>query len=103
MPPADAVETVNIVTNSFDAEQGMAGGAAINVQIKSGSNQFHGSAHEFHTNSQLKARNYFYCLYSCTGDPNQPAKNLLNQFGGTFGGPIKKKKKQKKSDFSKYH
>ncbi len=43
VPPADAVETVNIVTNSFDAEQGIAGGAAINVQIKSGSNQFHGS------------------------------------------------------------
>ncbi len=92
VPPADAVETVNIVTNSFDAEQGIAGGAAINVQIKSGSNQFHGSVDEFHTNSRLKARNYFYCLYSCTGDPNTPAKNLLNQFGGTFGGPIKKNK-----------
>ena len=92
VPPADAVETVNVVTNSFDAEQGMAGGAAINVQIKSGTNQFHGSAHEFHSNSHLKARNYFYCLYSCTGDPNQPAKNISNQFGGTFGGPIKKNK-----------
>src|SRR5258708_2529984 len=92
VPPADAVETVNIVTNSFDAEQGIAGGAAINVQIKSGTNQFHGSVDEFHTNSELKARNYFYCLYSCTGDPNRPAKNLLNQFGGTFGGPIKKNK-----------
>lgn len=92
VPPADAVETVNLVTNSFDAEQGMAGGAAINVQIKSGTNEFHGSAHLFHTNSQLKARNYFYCLYSCTGDPNQPAKNILNQFGGTIGGPIKRNK-----------
>ncbi|MEJ7606527.1 MAG: carboxypeptidase regulatory-like domain-containing protein [Bryobacteraceae bacterium] len=92
VPPADAVETVNIVTNSFDAEQGMAGGAAINVSIKSGTNEFHGSAHEFHTNSAMKARNYFYCLYSCTGDPNVAAKNILNQFGGTFGGPIKKNK-----------
>ena len=70
----------------------MAGGAAINVQIKSGANDFHGSAHEFHSNSHMKARNYFYCLYSCTGDPNQPAKNIANQFGGTFGGPIKKNK-----------
>ena len=59
VPPQDAVEVVNIVTNSFDAEQGMAGGAAVNVQIKSGTNEFHGSAHGFHTNSALKARNYF--------------------------------------------
>jgi hypothetical protein len=44
VPPADAVEAVNVVTNSFDAEQGIASGAAINVQIKSGTNQFHGSA-----------------------------------------------------------
>ena len=43
------IETVQVVTNSFDAEQGMAGGAAVNVQIKSGTNQFHGDAHEFHT------------------------------------------------------
>jgi hypothetical protein len=85
VPPADAVETVNIVTNSFDAEQGMAGGAAVNVQIKSGTNEFHGSAHEFHTNSALRARNYFYY-----GD--RLPKNIQNQFGGTFGGPIIKNK-----------
>src|ERR1700759_1769203 len=36
VPPADAIEAVQVVTNSFDAEQGMAGGAAVNVQIKSG-------------------------------------------------------------------
>lgn len=46
VPPTDAIETVNIETNSFDAEQGQAGGAVINVQIKSGTNQFHGDAHE---------------------------------------------------------
>ncbi|MFN0107844.1 MAG: TonB-dependent receptor domain-containing protein [Blastocatellia bacterium] len=86
VPPQDAVEVVNIVTNSFDAEQGMAGGAAVNVQIKSGTNQFHGSAHEFHTNSRLKARNYFYY------QPGTLPKNIFNQFGGTFGGPIIKNK-----------
>src|SRR5207245_2317625 len=84
--------TVNLVSNSFDAEQGMAGGAAMNVTIKSGTNEFHGGAWEYHTNSQLKARNYFYCLYSCTGDPNHPPKNLSNQFGVMVGGPIKKNK-----------
>ena len=92
LPPVEAVETVNIVSSSFDAEQGMAGGAAMNVAIKSGTNAFHGSAWEFHTNSRLKARNYFYCLYSCSGDPNTPPKNLNNQFGVTLGGPIKKNK-----------
>jgi hypothetical protein len=85
VPPAEAVETVNVVTNSFDAEQGMAGGAAVNVAIKSGTNEFHGSAHEFHTNSALRARNFFF------QGPQLP-KNIFNQFGGTFGGPIKKNK-----------
>ena len=88
VPPAEAIETVNVVTNSFDAEQGMAGGAAMNVTIKSGTNQFRGTAHWYHTNSALKARNYFYCLYTCPGDPNHPAKNIMNQPGGTLGGRI---------------
>ena len=92
LPPVEAIETVNLVTNSFDAEQGMAGGAAINVSIKSGTNAFHGAGWEYHTNSALKARNYFYCLYSCTGDPNHAPKNLNNQFGAMTGGPIKKNK-----------
>jgi carboxypeptidase family protein/TonB-dependent receptor-like protein len=82
VPAADAVETVNIVTNSFDAEQGMAGGAAVSVSIKSGTNQFHGSGQWFHTNSALRARNYFFVGTTIP-------KNILNQFGGTFGGPIK--------------
>lgn len=85
VPPADAVEAVNIVTNSFDAEQGMAGGSAINVSVKSGTNDFHGSAHWFHTNSAVRARNFFNV------NPTVP-KNILNQAGGTFGGPIVKNK-----------
>ena len=39
VPSLEAIETVNVVTNNFDAEQGLAGGAAVNVQIKSGTNQ----------------------------------------------------------------
>ncbi len=85
VPPADAVEAVNIVSNSFDAEQGMAGGSAINVSIKSGTNQFHGSGHWYHTNSAVQARNFFFV-------GSQLPKNLLHQWGGTFGGPIKKNK-----------
>jgi hypothetical protein len=92
VPPVEAVETVNVVTNSFDAEQGMAGGAAVNVSIKSGTNAFHGAGWEYHNNSYFKARNYFYCLYSCTGDPDRAPKDLQNQFGAAIGGPILKNK-----------
>lgn len=85
VPPADAIETVNVVTNSFDAEQGMAGGAAVNVQIKTGTNSFHGSAHEFHTDQNFAARNYFQT--DITRFPKKN-RNNQNQFGGTLGGPI---------------
>ncbi len=85
IPPAEAIETVNIVTNAYDAEQGMAGGAVVNVQIKSGTNDFHGSGHIFHTNSKMKARPFFFF-------ENRLPKNILNQWGGTFGGPIVKNK-----------
>ena len=60
VPAAEAIQTVNVVTASFDAEQGMAGGSVVNVAIKSGTNQFHGAAWEYNPISALKARNYFY-------------------------------------------
>ncbi|MCL6545017.1 MAG: carboxypeptidase-like regulatory domain-containing protein, partial [Bryobacteraceae bacterium] len=59
VPSAEAIETVNVVTNSYNAEQGMAGGAAVNVTIKSGTNDFHGTAWIFDNNSKFKARNFF--------------------------------------------
>ncbi|MGH9665302.1 MAG: hypothetical protein ACRD9L_12845, partial [Bryobacteraceae bacterium] len=76
---------MNVETATFDAEQGMAGGSVVNVAIKSGTNQFHGSAWEYNTVSSLKARNFFY--YGA----NNP-KYILNQFGLTGGGPIVKNK-----------
>ncbi len=86
VPSLDAIETVNITSNSFDAEQGYAGGAAVNVQIKSGTNDLHGSAFEYHANQHLKARPYFL-------PSNQDKeKRVINQFGGTIGGPIIKNK-----------
>jgi len=97
VPPADAIEMVNVVTNSFDAEQGMAGGMAVNVQIKSGTNQFHGSAHEFHTDTSLRAENYFQVQtvidpVTKASVPFRKPKDIQNQFGYTIGGPIKKNK-----------
>jgi hypothetical protein len=85
VPPAEGIQTVNIVTNSFDAEQGLAGGAAINVIIKSGTNEFHGAGWGYDTNSALRARNFFQTT------PQNP-KDILVQFGYAVGGPIIKNK-----------
>ena len=57
--PAETIDTVNISTSSFDAEQGMAGGAAITLITKSGTNEFRGSAFEFFNSDALNARPYF--------------------------------------------
>lgn len=89
VPPEDAIQTVNVVTNSFTAQEGMAGGAEVNVQIKSGTNHFHGDAHWFHTDQNFAARNYF------DTDPTIfPHKNRNNQneFGGAVGGPVLRNK-----------
>jgi hypothetical protein len=90
VPAAESIETVNISTNNFDAEQGLAGGAAITVITRSGTNQIHGSAFEYHTNHALGAKNFFF-------NPNTPAgpstpQNIQNQYGGTVGGPIRRDK-----------
>jgi outer membrane receptor protein involved in Fe transport len=85
IPPVESIETVNISTNSFDAEQGFAGGAAVNVVTKSGTNEFHGTMFEYHTNHLLSAKDFFY-------RQERKAKDILNMFGGTLGGPIKRDK-----------
>ncbi len=86
VPALEAIETVNVVSNSFDAEQGLAGGAAVNVQIKSGSNAVHGSGFEYHTNQRLKAKPWV----APPGTRNP--KLVYNQLGGTIGGPVRKDK-----------
>jgi hypothetical protein len=58
VPPADSIQSVNLVTNAFNAEQGMAGGASINVTIKTGTNQFHGSLWEYNQLFNTNARPY---------------------------------------------
>jgi hypothetical protein len=91
IPSSDAIETVNIATNSYDAEQGGVNGAAVNVQIKSGTNKFHGAVHEFHTDDQLKTLNYFTNPAPPIGTPVRPLQ-IFNQFGAAVGGPIKRNK-----------
>ena len=95
VPPAESIDAVNVVTASYDAEQGMAGGAAVNIATKTGSNSFHGSAWEYNTNSDLKVRNFFY--YGASNP-----KNILNQFGVSLGGPIIKNKLFFFADWERY-
>ncbi|MBL8240633.1 MAG: TonB-dependent receptor [Bryobacterales bacterium] len=85
-PALEAIEGVNVTTNSFDAETGLAGGAAINVQIKSGTNELHGSAFEYHNSNATKAKPFFL-----PAGERKP-KAIFNQAGGTIGGPIIKNK-----------
>jgi hypothetical protein len=87
--PAETIETVNISTNSFDAEQGMAGGAAITVITKSGTNEFRGSAFEFYNSEKLNANTYYFGGNRPQGKPAKPPVTR-NIFGGTLGGPIVK-------------
>jgi hypothetical protein len=83
VPPAEAIQEVNIVTNAFDAEQGLAGGAAVNVTIKSGGNDFHGVGWGYTTNSRFQSRNFF----QPANQTNIP-KNIVAQYGYAFSGPV---------------
>src|SRR5947208_12696218 len=88
VPPAETIQEVNISTNNFDPEQGMTRGAAVTVITKSGTNQFHGVLFEYHQDQVLRARQYF----ETPSVSPRKGKSILNDFGGTFGGPIKKDK-----------
>lgn len=83
VPNLDAIAEFRIITSNFDAEYGEFSGGQISVITKSGSNGFHGSAFNFLRNTDLDARNYF--------SPTRGAFRQ-NQFGGTFGGPIRRNK-----------
>jgi hypothetical protein len=82
VPALESLETVNVVTNSFDAEQGLAGGSAINVQIRSGTNNIRGSGFEYYNNEQMRERNYF------TPEGTPKGDWAYHQFGATLGGPF---------------
>ena len=86
VPSTEAIATVNVVTAGSSADQGVMNGAGIHVQIKSGTNNFHGSAYWYNENNALKAKPYF----QPTGI--KKPKYIDNDAGGTLGGPIIKDK-----------
>jgi hypothetical protein len=81
--PADAIASVDVSTTNYEPELGRAGGAVVNVIMKSGTNDFHGTLFEYHRDSALQARNVFASTVPHT---------VYNQFGGSAGGRIKRDK-----------
>jgi hypothetical protein len=81
--PADAIAAVDVSTSAYDPELGRAGGATVNVIMKSGTNAFHGSLFEYHSDSDLQARNW---------GTNSVPHGVHNQFGASAGGHIKRDK-----------
>ena len=83
MPFPDALQEFKLETNALPAQYGHHSSAAVNAVTKSGTNQFHGSLFEFIRNNSFNANN------AATQAPDTLKRN---QFGGTFGGPIRQNK-----------
>jgi hypothetical protein len=81
-PPVDAVDEIKIMTSSFSAEFGRAGGAVLNTTLKSGTSQLRGSVWEFHRNDALNANDFFANRANI-----KKGEYLSNQYGFTAGGP----------------
>ena len=83
-PPVDAIQEFEVLTSTYDASFGRNAGGQINLVLKSGTNQLHGSVYEFLRNKSLDARNFF--APPNEGDPQYQR----NQFGFSLGGPVRK-------------
>lgn len=83
LPNPDALQEFRILTSDFDSEYGRYPGGVVNAISRSGGNQFHGGVFEYLRNNVLNAKSNFNSVVT-------PLKQ--NQFGGTFGGPIKRDK-----------
>jgi hypothetical protein len=88
VPSVEAIQDVNVATNANDAEQGVAGGATINVILKSGTNSTHGAAYEYNMDSAFEANNFFGNASGVTKPPHL----VDNDLGGFIGGHIIKNK-----------
>ncbi len=86
-PSAEAVEEFKVQQSNFSAEYGFSGAAVVNMITRSGGNSFHGSAYDYLRNTITDANSWFA---NAAGQPIAPVHR--NNYGGTFGGPIKKDK-----------
>ena len=85
--PLDAVQEFSVQAGAYSAEYGDVAGGVINLQSKSGTNNWHGSLFEFFRNDATDAANFFS---NATGQPKNPLQ--YNQFGGSAGGPVRRNK-----------
>ena len=96
LPSIDAIQEFKVQSGTYSAEYGRSSGAQINVILKSGTNQFHGTLFEYFRNRNMDAKNYFdfpYCTPNSVPGTCGPIPPFdRNQFGGTLGGPIRKNK-----------
>jgi hypothetical protein len=83
LPTVDDTQEFKVQSNNLSAEYGRYAGGAINVTTKGGTNRIHGDAYEFLRNSFFDANDWFN---KRAGNPRAPFR--MNQFGGTFGGPM---------------
>jgi len=88
VPSIEAIETVNVATNASDAEQGLAGGASVNLQLRGGTNEMHGRLFWYHANAATEANNFFG---NASGVSKAPPL-VWNNLGGSLGGPVIKNK-----------
>ncbi|MBP7474209.1 MAG: TonB-dependent receptor [Pyrinomonadaceae bacterium] len=86
-PPSDAVQEFKVQTNSFDAQNGFTAGSTVNVALKSGSNQFHGSAYLYDRDKNRTANNFF----NNRAGRERPDRKY-NRYGFTLNGPVIKDK-----------
>ena len=84
VPPVDAVQEFKIVTNSYDAQYGRTAGGVINVSLKSGTNNFHGTAYEFARRKAFDSLTYQFKLQN-TPKPD----HKLDQYGFQIDGPVR--------------
>jgi hypothetical protein len=84
VPPANAIQNVDITTNNFEAELGRAVGTVVNITLKSGTNHWHGNVFQNMENNGVNARPYF--------QPGRNGRLVYNYTGGSAGGPILKDK-----------
>ena len=82
-PSVDAIEEFKLQTSTYSAEFGRSLGGVVNLQIKSGTNEYHGSAYEFLRNDQFDANNWFN-----NKNGRKKPDFSQHQFGATLGGPI---------------
>jgi hypothetical protein len=85
----DSVQEFRVTTSNYNADSGRSSGAQVSLVTKSGTNDFHGSAYEYHRNTLTSANDYFVKQSQLqSGDPNEPPKLIRNIFGASLGGPL---------------